>query len=170
MEKKPYASPYIAGVGLGLVLLAAFFFTGHGLGASGAITRSIVAVEKVISQEHVDNNAYLAEYGGGDTNPLNNWLVFQLLGVIVGGMLSGIIAGRFRKEINHGPRITPKQRWLYAIIGGALFGFGAKFARGCTSGFILTGGAGLALGAWVGMMVMFAVAYITAYFVRKLWI
>ncbi|HEY4639739.1 MAG TPA: YeeE/YedE thiosulfate transporter family protein [Thermoanaerobaculia bacterium] len=31
-----YADPYIAGVGLGLVLLASFAFTGRGLGASGA--------------------------------------------------------------------------------------------------------------------------------------
>ena len=33
---RPYADPYLAGVGLGLVLLAAFVLVGRGLGASGA--------------------------------------------------------------------------------------------------------------------------------------
>ena len=33
---RPYADPYMAGVGLGLVLLAAFVLVGRGLGASGA--------------------------------------------------------------------------------------------------------------------------------------
>ena len=33
----PYMNPYLAGVGLGLVLLIAFITMGHGLGASGAV-------------------------------------------------------------------------------------------------------------------------------------
>ena len=33
---RPYADPYLAGVGLGLVLLASFVLAGRGLGASGA--------------------------------------------------------------------------------------------------------------------------------------
>lgn len=170
MQEQKYSSPYLAGVGLGLVLLAAFFFTGNGLGASGAITRVIVAAEKQISQAHVDNNAYLASYGGGGLNPLDNWIVFAVVGIFFGALISGLMAGRFKREINKGPRISEKQRWMWAVIGGSLFGFGAKMARGCTSGFVLTGGASLSLGAWVGMLVMFAAAYVTAYFVRKLWI
>lgn len=31
-----YANPYLAGTGIGVVLLATFVFTGHGLGAIGA--------------------------------------------------------------------------------------------------------------------------------------
>ena len=36
---QPYWSPYISGIGLGLVLLAAFVIMGRGLGASGAFSR-----------------------------------------------------------------------------------------------------------------------------------
>ena len=170
MQPKPYASPYIAGVALGLVLLASFFITGQGLGASGAFQRAVVAVEKSIAPAHVNNNAYLAHYGGGKENPLANWIIFEVLGVLAGGLISGALAGRLRVETNHGPQISDRQRWLFAVIGGAFFGFGSKLARGCTSGVALTGGASLSLGSWATMMAIFAGAYATAYFVRRLWI
>jgi len=170
MQPKKYMSPYIAGVLLGLVLLGSFFVAGRGLGASGAMMRTVVAVEKAVVPSHVDSNSYLAAMGGGKTNPLDDWLVFEILGVLVGGLLSGAIAGRLKKETNHGPQITAKQRWLFAVIGGGLFGFGARMARGCTSGVALSGGASLALGSWATMMAIFAGAYALAYFVRRLWI
>ncbi len=170
MEKRNYSSPYLMGVGLGLVLLASFFIAGRGLGASGTLMRLVVAGEKTVAPQHVDANPYLAKYGGGDTNPLDNWLVFELLGVLIGGVVSGALAGRIKKETNKGPRISVKQRWIFAVAGGMLFGFGARMARGCTSGVALSGGATLALGSWLTMFAIFGGAYATAYFVRKLWI
>jgi hypothetical protein len=170
MSAKKYSSPYLVGVGLGLVLLASFFIAGHGLGASGAVMKTITAVEKTVSQEHVDQNPYLVQYGGGKKNPLKDWYIFEILGVLVGGLLSGALAGRVKKETNHGPRISKKQRWTFAVLGGVLFGFGARLARGCTSGVALSGGAVLSLGAWVTMMAIFIGAYALAWFFRKLWI
>ncbi|MFC1669860.1 YeeE/YedE thiosulfate transporter family protein [Spirochaetota bacterium] len=170
MKERKLLSPYIAGVVLGLVLLASFFISGRGLGASGAFMRSVVAVQKTISQEHVNNNTYLAKYGGGDKKPMNNWLVFEIIGVLVGALVSGAIGGRLKRETVHGPRFTDKKRWIFALSGGVLFGFGARLARGCTSGVALSGGATLALGSWVTMMAIFAGAYAMAYFVRKQWI
>ncbi len=168
--KNKYTNPYIAGIGLGLVMLIAFTVIGTGLGASGAIMRTVVAVEKVVSQEHVDNNFYLAKYGGGDKNPLDFWLIFAVIGTFAGGLISGAFSGRLKKETNKGPRISNKKRWVFAFIGGALFGIGSKFARGCTSSVALCGGATLDLGSWIIMMSIFAGAYLTAFFVRKLWI
>jgi uncharacterized protein len=168
--KTRYSNPYLAGIGLGLVLLAALVISGRGLGASGAMMRVVVTAEKVVAPDHTAENFYLAQYGGGEGNPLSDWLVFEVLGVLVGGLLSGVLAGRVRRETNHGPRITPRKRWLFALVGGALFGFGARLARGCTSGVALTGGATLAAGSWVTMMAIFAGAYSLAWFARKLWI
>ena len=165
-----YSSPYLAGIALGLVLLFSFYVAGRGLGASGALMRTVVATEKVVSQKHVDNNTYLSKYGGGEKNPFNNWLIFEVLGVLAGGILSGSLAGRLKKETNRGPQISDKTRWAFAVAGGALFGFGARLARGCTSGVALSGGATLALGSWVTMIAIFIGAYAAAYFVRKLWI
>ncbi len=170
MKKNIYSNPYLAGIGLGIVMLLAFTIIGTGLGASGAMMRTVVAAEKVVSQEHVDNNFYLAKYGGGEKNPLDFWLIFAILGTFAGGLISGALSGRLKKETNKGPRITNKKRWAFAFIGGALFGIGSKLARGCTSSIALSGGATLDLGSWIIMLCIFAGAYMTAYFVRKLWI
>jgi uncharacterized membrane protein YedE/YeeE len=170
MKQKKYLSPYLAGVGLGLALLASFYFAGRGLGASGAMMRTVVAVEKAVAPAHVQANDYLKEYSGGTRSALSEWLVFEILGVFAGGLISGAISGRVRRETGKGPRISARQRWLFAVIGGAFFGFGARLARGCTSGVALTGGASLAVGSWMTMMAIFAGAYMMAYFVRRLWI
>ncbi len=164
-----YMSPYLAGFGLGLFLLLAFMVSGRGLGASGALMRTVVAVEKTIAPAHVNNSAYLSKYGGEKQNPFNNWLVFEVIGVLVGGLISGALAGRIRVETNHGKNISIRKRWLLAFAGGSLFGFGARLARGCTSGVALTGGATLVFGSWVTMMCIFAGGYGLAYFLRKTW-
>jgi uncharacterized membrane protein YedE/YeeE len=56
-----------------------------------------------------------------------------------------------------------------AFLGGTIFLYGARMARGCTSGQALSGGATLAAGSWVVMFASFASAYALAYFVRRLW-
>jgi uncharacterized membrane protein YedE/YeeE len=169
-KKGKYWSPYVAGFFLGLVLLATFVIMGRGLGASGAMMRSVTYAVDTVAPDHVDNNAYFSKYAGGDKAPLNNWLVFEVIGVFFGGLLSGIFAGRIKLKTDKGPNISVKGRLFFAVIGGALMGFGARLALGCTSGQALTGGATMALGSWAFMMVMFAGAYGVAYFIRKQWI
>jgi len=170
MDTKPYMSQYAAGIILGIVLLVTFVVTGRGLGASGAMMNNVVAIEKVVAQDHVDNNFYLASYGKSGKNPLNNWLVFEVIGIMIGGAISGFIGGRIKIETNHGPNISDKGRWAMAILGGVLFGYGARLARGCTSGVALSGGATLAIGSWITMMAIFAGAFAMAYFIKKQWI
>lgn len=168
---KPYANPYIAGVGLGLVLLAAFLIMGRGLGASGAFSSVISAGLNATVPEHTRNNRYFSEYiGDGSVSPLKDWLVFEVIGVIIGGFLSGALAGRLKRTVEKGPNISVKGRLIYAFTGGALMGIGAKFARGCTSGQGLTGGALLNVGSWAFMMMVFAGAYAAAYFFRRQWL
>lgn len=168
--QKRYLNPYLAGLGIGGALLASIVLAGKGLGASGAIMRSVTALEKLLAPAHVNANPYLAQYGAGEQNPLANYLVFMAIGVFTGGLISGIASGRFKREINHGPRISPRQRLVFAVLGGVLFAIGARFARGCTSGVALTGGALLSLGPWVTMLTIFASAYLVAALVRKLWV
>lgn len=165
-----YWNPYVAGFVLGLVLLATFVLMGRGLGASGAMMRTVAYAVDKVNPAHVENNAYLAQYAGGDTNPFDDWLVFEVIGVLVGGLLSGLLAGRLKLKTDKGPRISTRGRLAFAFLGGGLMGFGARLAQGCTSGQALTGGATLALGSWAFMLVMFAAAYSVAYFVRKQWI
>ena len=167
---QPYVHPYLAGFGLGLVLLASFVIMGRGLGASGAFSSIIAGGIDAVAPAHAQGNAFYGEYlGDGSRSPLMDWLVFEVLGVFVGGFLSGLLAGRFKKEIGRGPAITTGMRLVFAFIGGGILGFGSKLARGCMSGQALTGGALLNVGSWAAMMCIFAGAYAVAYFVRRQW-
>jgi uncharacterized protein len=167
---QPYVHPYLAGFGLGLVLLAAFVIMGRGLGASGAFSSAIASGVNAVAPAHAQGNAFYGEYiGDGSRSPLMDWLVFEVLGVFVGGFVSGILAGRFKPEIGKGPMVGKPARLAFAFIGGGILGFGSKLARGCMSGQALTGGALLNVGSWAAMMCIFAGAYAMAYFVRRQW-
>ena len=168
--KTKYMNPYLAGVLLGLVLTAAFYFSGRGLGASGAVKRVVIEATNVVAPAHAQNSMYFSKYVKDDKNPLNSWLVYEMLGVVVGGFLSGAVAGRLKLKVEHSPKITSKKRLLMAAIGGILFGFGSQLGRGCTSGAALTGMAVLSVAGFVTMLAIFGSAFGFAYFVRKLWI
>jgi uncharacterized membrane protein YedE/YeeE len=168
-NKKSYINPYLGGVLLGIVLFLAYFLTSGGLGASGAINRIQVAVVDLFAGEHVDKVGYFAKLAGGEINPLDSGAVLMLLGTFLGGMLSGLVNKRLKFETRKGPNITVKKRWIFAFIGGAIMGYGARFARGCTSGQALSGGAVLSVGSWAFMFCVFIGGYAVAYFVRKLW-
>ena len=170
VKSQPYSNPYLVGLGLGLVLLAAFVIMGRGLGASGAMSTVIAVGVDKIAPEHAANNNFYKEYlGDGTTNPLKDWLVFEVIGVITGGFISGSLAGRVKKGIEKGPRVSATKRLIFAFVGGGLMGIGAKLARGCTSGQALSGGAILNLGSWAFMMMVFAGGYAAAYFLRRQW-
>ena len=166
---KPYLNPYLSGTLLGIVLFLAYFITGSGLGASGGLNRLLVYVQNVINPEHIDQVAYLLKMAGGNANPLDSWIVFLTVGTVVGGFLSGWLGKRIKIETNKGPQISSGTRWIMAFIGGALMGYGARLARGCTSGQALSGGAVLSVGSWAFMFAVFAGAYALAYFFRKFW-
>lgn len=166
---KPYANPYLAGAILGVVLFASFFLTGSGLGASGAINRYLIFIEDLIFPDHINRTPQLLIYAGGDKNPLADWIIFLSIGVVVGSFVSALVSRRISFETPKGPRISEKTRWAMAFLGGILMGYGARFARGCTSGQGLTGGAVLSVGSWAFLMAVFVGAYSLAYFFRKFW-
>ncbi|MCB0275770.1 MAG: YeeE/YedE family protein, partial [Calditrichaeota bacterium] len=131
---KPYMNPYAAGAILGVVLFSAFLLTGNGLGASGGLNRMLVFVEDQVAPAHVDRTPYLLKMAGGDTNPLNHWIVYLTVGTLIGGFVSGLLNKRSHFETGKGPNISVQTRWMMAVAGGVLMGFGARMARGCTSG------------------------------------
>jgi hypothetical protein len=170
MAAEPYMNPYLAGVGLGFVLLAAFVLMGRGLGASGAFAALVAWALHGLAPGHVMANPYLAEYiGDGSTHPLKAWLVFEVLGVFVGALVSGLLAGRMQRTVERGPRVSVGARLFAAFGGGMLMAVGAALARGCTSGQALTGGALLNAGSWAFMLCVFAGAYAVAWFMRWQW-
>ena len=170
MSAKPYSNPYLAGFGLGLVLLSAFVIMGRGLGASGAFASGAAAVAAAAAPKSASANDYFARYLSASGSPRIDWLVVELIGVVIGGFVSALLAGRFRRTIEKGPRISGAARLRLAFTGGGVMGVGAVLARGCTSGQALTGGALLSVGSWIFIGAAFAAAYAAAPLLRKTWI
>ncbi|MFN7951717.1 MAG: YeeE/YedE thiosulfate transporter family protein [bacterium] len=165
---RPYMNPYLAGIGLGLVLLSAFVLVGRGLGASGAVTATVAWLASLVAPSTAAANGFLGPYLV-DGHPLQSWLVFEVLGVATGAVISGLLAHRMLVTVERGPRISVRGRLALAFGGGALMAIGAHLARGCTSGQALTGGSLLNLGSWAFMLCVFAGAYAGAWFLRREW-
>jgi len=164
-----YSDPYVAGVGLGLVLLAAFVITGHGLGASGAFATTAAGTVAAVAPGYASSNAYFARYVGSPDGPWRDWLLFEVIGVFIGGFLSAALAGRLRRDVERGAGVTIRSRLAIAFAGGGVMGLGAVLARGCTSGQALTGGALLSVGSWGFMLTAFAAAYAAAPVIKGSW-
>ncbi|MFO0754946.1 MAG: YeeE/YedE thiosulfate transporter family protein [Byssovorax sp.] len=168
-EERPLWDPYVAGFFLGLVLLATFLIFGRGLGASGAISRATAKLAELVSPAWVTGNGNLGAYFNHGARWWDDWLIFEVVGVALGGLAGGLTSGRFGFQVERGPQVGTRRRLVYAVLGGMIAGIGARLAQGCTSGQALTGGATLALGSWAFMFAVFGGAYGVAYFVRRLW-
>jgi hypothetical protein len=165
----PYSNPYLAGIGLGLVLLASFVLMGRGLGASGGVSAVVAGLLNSVAPAHAQSREWLAGYLADGANPLKEFLVFEGLGVFAGALLSGLLARRAMFIIEKGPVVSRSKRLVFAFIGGAVMAIGAAFGRGCTSGQALTGGSLLNLGSWAFMLMVFAGAYAVARLFRWEW-
>jgi hypothetical protein len=166
----PFWNPYAVGFLLGLVLLATYVITGRGLGATAAFSAIATWLTSLVgSVDHITANPVHARYWN-DGAPLASWTVFLLIGAFIGALVSGLLGGRVGLTIERGPRVSDRTRLILAFSGGFIAAYGAKIAKGCTSGQALTGGSMLNAGSLVFMGSVFLAAYVLAYFVRKEWI
>jgi uncharacterized membrane protein YedE/YeeE len=142
---------------------------GKGLGASGAASRLGIAAVSVVAPQYAESNTFMAQTSAGGHHVLDNYFVFELLGVFLGGIVSAYAAGRLRPQVTKGPRVSVSSRLMWALAGGVIMGFAARLGRGCTSGQALSGGALLSVGSWVFMLAIFAGGYALAYSMRRQW-
>jgi len=169
-KSNKYMNPYLAGFLIGLMLIAAYYFSGEGLGGSGAFKKVTIAAVNAINHNYAENAAYFAPSVSNGESPLSSWLIFEVIGVIFGAILSAAYFGRLTIKVGKSPKITNKTRIIAAIIGGILWGVGSQLGRGCTSGLIMSGMAVNALSGYIGLAAVFGGGYAFAYFFRKLWI
>ena len=167
-----YTDPYLSGVALGLVLLAAFVFAGRGLGASGAFGATATGTVAAVAPDYAASNPYFGRYLARPGGPWREWLLIEIVGVVIGGFLSAALAHRLPKNgaiVERGRGVGVASRLVIAFSGGAVMGGGAVLARGCTSGQALTGGALLSVGSWAFMLSAFAAGYAVAPAIRRAW-
>jgi len=165
---RPYWSPYVAGVALGLIVAATYVLMGYGPGASGAFAHLAARLEGALAPGYAAGNPFIAGYL--ESGRLwAQWIVVEVVGIAIGGLLGAWSAGRFAWRLEAGPRVGAGRRVLFAFVGGATVGLASRIAQGCTSGLALSGGAVLAPGAWAFTAAFMAGGFVTAALVRRIW-
>lgn len=168
MKKSNFWSPYIAGIGLGLTLLATFYIVGWGLAASSAFSLLAGVGTREVNPELAKSLKYFARYLDVKA-PLLNWVLFEIGGLFLGALAGALLSGSFRLKFDKPAHMKNGARLLAAFTGGMLIGFASRLARGCTSGVALSGGAELAVSGWIFVIAMFVSGFILAAFFRRLW-
>jgi uncharacterized membrane protein YedE/YeeE len=155
-------SPYAVGAGIGILSILTFGISNEAIGVSGAFARTSGMIEKRIRGPKAQEREYYKEHP-----PKINWEWMFVAGLIIGSFVSAILSGDFefvfvpdRWEQSAGN--SQLFRWSAAFIGGVLMGFGARWARGCTSGHGISGTLQLAVSSWIATMALFISGIITA--------
>ena len=111
INRHVYWNPYFGGFLLGILILFTFYLTGRGLGASGAMKSGVVTIVDTVAPTHAEANAYYSKFISEEKSPMNTWLVFEALGVLIGAFLSGGLTGRISWRTQHSPKITKNVDW-----------------------------------------------------------
>lgn len=156
-------SPYAAGAGIGLLVLASFVFSNRPIGCSTAYVRFSGLGEKLFKSENFEKNEYYRKFV-----PKVGWEVVLLGGVVLGALVSSWLSGSLNIELV--PRLWNVAfessflwRFFDATLGGILVGFGARMAGGCTSGHGISGTLQLAVSSWLALFCFFAGGIVTAF-------
>jgi len=156
-------SPYLVGVGLGILSWISFLLLDSGVGASSAYARTGAMLEQRLRRSKPVRRRYYEEKLKPLLNP--GWMI--LVGVIIGSFLSAQLSGDFQVRLipdlwqsRFGP--SGGLRLFTAFAGGAVMAVGARWAGGCTSGHGITGTLQLALSSWLAIICFFIGGVVTA--------
>jgi len=167
-------SPYVVGVGIGVLSWFAFATAGQPLGVSTAFEHTAALGVKAAVPSAEESNEYFAKKAEEKKPPKIGWEWMLVLGVFVGALISSWLSDDRSGEAV--PAMWRERfggsvvlRLAAAFLAGALMMFGARLASGCTSGHGISGNLQLAVSSLVFTAVFFTAAIITslALFGRK---
>jgi uncharacterized membrane protein YedE/YeeE len=158
-------SPYVAGIGLGLVVAVSMAIFGHRLSGAGAYQNLSGFVGRPIAPESI--------YWRHIVPTGLTWDVLVLIGSVVGAFVAARLSGDFALRTTpdrqwadvFGPSVA--RRWLLAFVGSLLTAVGGGLAGGCTASLAVSGGGALAPAAFAFMAGMFASGIPTALFIYR---
>lgn len=165
-------SPYVAGILLGIVGIAAVWASNSLLGASGAFENLVGMLGKAVAPAAFNNLYFNFIMPPGIT-----YGVILLVGIFFGGMAGAATSGTLwwgKKGAANpdaqwkrvfGPQVW--KRWVVAFFGAIVLEFAAGIAGGCTSGLAISGGMLLAPAAFLFIAGMFASGILTALIIYR---
>jgi hypothetical protein len=162
-------SPYVVGVGIGVLSWITFLTMDRALGTSSSFVHFAALLESIVAPAHVAGDAANAYYQKeiSAKTPMFDWQVFLVLGVFLGAFVSARLSGDREEPV---PGLwrwrfgeSPAVRYVAAFLFGALMLFGARLAGGCTSGHGISGTLQLALSSWVFFVTFFGSGIATAF-------
>ena len=155
-------SPYVVGAGIGMLSWFTFLLSDKYIGCSTAFTRTSGMIERLFRGNKVAEKPYYKQF-----TPTVDWECMLVIGVVIGAFISAKLSGQFqlqwipeRWEVSFGSAISA--RWLVALIGGIIIGFGSRWAGGCTSGHGISGSLQLTVSSWVAAICFFIGGIVTA--------
>lgn len=155
-------SPYLAGVGIGALSWLAFLLSDRPIGCSAAFSQASGMIERLIRGSRATERPYFRLF-----LPALDWEIMLVTGVFMGAFISSVLSRQFDLVwAPHEWRImagsSPIVRWCAALVGGAIMGFGARWAGGCTSGHGISGTLQLAVSSWIAALAFFISGVATA--------
>lgn len=127
---------WLGGLGIGLYLLAQHWASHRPLGCSLSYG-SLCAL-----------GSRAPYFTSGEFAQRNHWRLWFILGIPLGGFVALLTSGqRWQPTLSMGvlyDAVLPQALWAKALVlvgGGALMGYGARLAGGCTSGHAVAGAA-----------------------------
>jgi uncharacterized membrane protein YedE/YeeE len=164
-------SPYVVGIGIGLLTWLAFLLSDKPIGCSTAFSRTSGLIERLFrGANKVEGKPYYKKFV-----PSVDWEWMLVLGVCIGAFLSAKLSGQFQGQwvpakwaVAFGD--TPFIRWVVALIGGIVMGIGARWAGGCTSGHGISGTLQLAVSSWLAVICFFVGGVATAMLIFNVFI
>lgn len=158
-------SPYVCGIGIGILCWLTFLFSNRPLGISTAYAKTAGMLEKKWRGEQVEQMEYYKKFP-----PKIGWELMLVIGVIIGAFISALMSGSFEFAFLHDSwrahmGDTYVLRWFTALAGGVLMGIGARWAGGCTSGHGISGTLQLAVSSWLVVIAMFVGGIVTAFMI-----
>ena len=162
----PGWSPYVVGIGIGLLSWMSFLISGKPIATSTTFARTGGMIEEMITGDKARQRPYYKKI-----KLRINWQWMLVLGVVIGAFLSAIISGDFQVGV-WVPSLWASAfgdnaliRVSVAAVGGIILGFGARFAGGCTSGHGISGTLQLALSSWISAIFFFVGGIIAAHII-----
>jgi uncharacterized membrane protein YedE/YeeE len=160
-------SPYIVGIGIGILSWLAFLLSDKPIGCSTAFARTSGMIERLFRGAKVKEKPYYQKFA-----PTVDWEWMLVLGVVIGAFISSKLSGQFRFQWLPGRWIEAfgsviPTRLLIAFVGGIFMGIGSRWAGGCTSGHGISGTLQLAVSSWLAAICFFIGGIITAMFIFK---